>query len=102
LVDPAKGDVSLRAGSPAIDRGVTIAAIQSDKVGTSRPQGAAYDIGAYEYSGGGASTPTSTTLDTTTGSGATSMPGTTTTTTDTTTTTIATSTKSRGRWWRRR
>ena len=35
-------------GSPALDGGKTIAAITSDQRGITRPQGAAYDIGAFE------------------------------------------------------
>jgi len=39
----------LTASSPAIDKAVTLASITTDQRGTSRPQGAAYDIGAHEY-----------------------------------------------------
>ena len=39
----------LQAGSPAVDAGVTISGLLYDIIGTSRPQGSAYDIGAYEY-----------------------------------------------------
>jgi hypothetical protein len=46
--DPAHGDLALRAGSPAIDRGVTDGAPLDDVLGTARPQGTAIDIGAYE------------------------------------------------------
>ena len=46
-----------QAGSPAIDAGLSIASLfTTDKAGTSRPQGAAWDIGAYEYASGGDST----------------------------------------------
>ncbi len=41
-------DYHLKAGSAAIDKG-TIVGVTSDKDGLSRPQGSAYDIGAYEY-----------------------------------------------------
>jgi parallel beta-helix repeat protein len=37
-----------RSGSPAIDTGMTTAGVPADYSGTSRPQGAAYDIGAHE------------------------------------------------------
>jgi hypothetical protein len=37
-----------RAGSPVVDRGDTIEEVKKDCVGTSRPQGHGYDIGAYE------------------------------------------------------
>jgi hypothetical protein len=43
-------DFSLRAGSPAIDKGVTLAAVATDIRGILRPQGGAYDVGAYESS----------------------------------------------------
>jgi parallel beta-helix repeat protein len=41
-------DFSLQDTSPAIDAGVTITGM-SDFKGTSRPQGSAYDMGAYEF-----------------------------------------------------
>lgn len=44
----AGGDFQVQAGSPAIDAGLTIPAITEDFDGVARPQGAAYDIGAYE------------------------------------------------------
>jgi hypothetical protein len=49
-------DFTLQAGSSALNVGLTIGAITTDFAGTSRPQGAAYEIGAYEFtetSGGG-------------------------------------------------
>ncbi|HDD46425.1 MAG TPA: hypothetical protein ENG42_03035, partial [Candidatus Aenigmarchaeota archaeon] len=36
-------------GSPAIDAGITLQDVKYDKAGIRRPQGKAYDIGAYEY-----------------------------------------------------
>ena len=48
FTDPAAGDLTLRAGAPAIDRGVAAGAPARDIAGTPRPQGAAVDIGAYE------------------------------------------------------
>ncbi|MBN1673949.1 MAG: right-handed parallel beta-helix repeat-containing protein [Kiritimatiellae bacterium] len=45
-------DAHLRAGSPAIDTGFAIPEVTSDKDGASRPQGAAPDIGAYEFQPG--------------------------------------------------
>ncbi|HVK76426.1 MAG TPA: right-handed parallel beta-helix repeat-containing protein [Kofleriaceae bacterium] len=52
FVDPAAGDLALRAGAPAIDRGVADDAPASDVIGTVRPQGAAIDVGAYEHCDG--------------------------------------------------
>lgn len=49
FVDPDNHDYRLRAGSPAIDAGVTIPEIETDLVGTQRPVGGGYDIGAYEF-----------------------------------------------------
>jgi len=43
------GNVRLRADSPAIDKGTEITSFGKDFTGTPRPQGAAWDIGAYEY-----------------------------------------------------
>jgi len=47
LTGPA--DVRLRPGSPAIDAGSTLKEVPADFDGSVRPQGAACDIGAYEY-----------------------------------------------------
>jgi len=41
-------DYHLKAGSPAINAGTTLADVADDKEGTTRPQGGAYDIGCYE------------------------------------------------------
>jgi hypothetical protein len=48
FVDPASHDFHLRSTSPAIDAGVSIPQVMDDFDGTPRPQGAAYDVGAYE------------------------------------------------------
>ena len=48
FVDAANGDFRLGVGSLAIGAGKTIAAVTNDFAGVERPQGAAYDIGAYE------------------------------------------------------
>jgi len=52
FVSSATGDYRLNGGSPCIDAGTdtatTIPASATDKDGVSRPQGAAYDMGAYE------------------------------------------------------
>lgn len=47
LVSPTTHDFNLQAGSPAIDKGVPTAAT-TDIDGNVRPQGPAFDIGAYE------------------------------------------------------
>lgn len=49
FVDAGSGNFQLRAGSPAINAGTTIAAVPTDRLGFSRPQGTAYCIGAYEF-----------------------------------------------------
>lgn len=48
FIDAANGDFRLGVGSLAIGAGKTIAAVTNDFAGVARPQGAAYDIGAYE------------------------------------------------------
>jgi len=55
----ASNDFHLQAGSPAIDKGADLSALgfSYDKDGTSRPQGTAWDIGAYEYISGGTTSP---------------------------------------------
>ena len=42
-------DLHLQSSSPAINAGATIASVPTDFGGSTRPQGSAYDIGAYEY-----------------------------------------------------
>ena len=50
FVDPANGDFSLTASAAnLIDQGNATYAPVNDYIGTNRPQGAADDIGAYEY-----------------------------------------------------
>lgn len=44
-----ENDFHLQKNSPAIDKGKTISYIKTDKDETKRPQGKAYDIGAYEF-----------------------------------------------------
>jgi parallel beta-helix repeat protein len=50
FVNASANDFSLRASSPAINAGVTVSIVTTDMNGVARPQGAAYDVGAYEYS----------------------------------------------------
>jgi hypothetical protein len=48
-------DFHLQGGSPAIDAGVTLTQVTTqDFDGITRPQGSAYDMGAYEFIPGGA------------------------------------------------
>lgn len=49
FTDAANGDYSLVSGSPLIDAGMTLESVKTDIIGTPRPSGLAYDIGAYEY-----------------------------------------------------
>jgi hypothetical protein len=67
FVNRAGGDLHLAASSPAKDAGITVLSNNSlvpnsstarDKDGVSRPQGTAFDMGAYEVFAGGGSTPT--------------------------------------------
>ncbi len=48
FVNPLVFDFNLQTGSPAIDTGITLGQVTVDFKNTPRPQGAAYDIGAYE------------------------------------------------------
>ena len=48
FVDLAAGDYSLLPGSPAIDAAPPLSLVSRDMAGTSRPQGAASDLGAFE------------------------------------------------------
>jgi hypothetical protein len=64
LTDPAAGDFTVQSGSPLIDRGVTLALVTEDFAGTARPQGSAYDIGAYEFYPAEDTTPPETTITT--------------------------------------
>ncbi len=43
-------DYHLQSTSPAIDKGISLTVVFSDADGVNRPQGSAYDIGAYEFS----------------------------------------------------
>ena len=43
-----KADYSLNTNSPCVDKGVTVATVTTDYIGTARPQGSAYDIGSFE------------------------------------------------------
>jgi hypothetical protein len=54
---PASPNFCLTSGSPAIDKGLSLAVTRTALDGTTRPQGRAYDIGAYEYKANDGSTP---------------------------------------------
>ena len=49
FVNAAAQDYHLVQSSPAIDAGRTLAGVTTDRDGETRPQGAGYDVGAYEY-----------------------------------------------------
>jgi hypothetical protein len=51
FVDPEQDDFALLPGSPAIDAGIdlTAARIHADYRGVTRPQGEAFDVGAFEF-----------------------------------------------------
>jgi hypothetical protein len=51
FVAPASHNFKLQAASPAINKGVTLSEVKNDYLKVARPQGGAYDIGAYEYTG---------------------------------------------------
>ena len=53
MVNPGGLNFHLQATSPCIDSGSTITLTNSDYDGVHRPQGTAYDIGAYEYQSNG-------------------------------------------------
>lgn len=53
MVNPGGHDFHLAAGSPAIDAGAAVSGVTTDFAGAARPQGAGFDIGAYEYGAGG-------------------------------------------------
>jgi hypothetical protein len=65
FVNTSINNFHLQSGSPAVDAGITISSSNSfngyqvwngmpmDRDGVTRPQGSAYDVGAYEYFAGG-------------------------------------------------
>ena len=50
FVNPATGNYDIKGTSPCINTGTSVGAPANDIAGTTRPQGAGYDMGAYEYS----------------------------------------------------
>src|SRR5438093_5022735 len=57
---PSTFNFHLQSTSPAIDAGTTLASVMTDYDGVTRPQGSAYDIGAYEYATAATPTPSTT------------------------------------------
>jgi len=49
LVNPSQGDYTLQSDSPCIDAGTALPSVIIDFNQVVRPQGAGYDIGAFEY-----------------------------------------------------
>ena len=49
FVNAAAHDYRLAPGSLAINAGVSISSVTKDRIGVSRPQGAYWDVGAYEF-----------------------------------------------------
>ena len=49
FVDSINNDFRLQAASPAVEHGDSLLEVLDDIIGTSRPQGLKWDIGAYEY-----------------------------------------------------
>jgi hypothetical protein len=48
FANPAGGDYTLQASSPAVDAGAAPWEVRTDFLGVSRPRGAADDLGAFE------------------------------------------------------
>lgn len=49
FVNAAAHNYALKTGSVAIDAGMVIPSVTTDRVGTPRPRGQSYDVGAYEW-----------------------------------------------------
>ena len=49
FVDVANNDFHLRSTSPFINAGITLSNVTNDYDSTTRPQGAGYEVGAYEF-----------------------------------------------------
>ena len=48
FVNAAAHNYALAPGSPAIDAGIALMEVTTDRIGTARPKGRSFDIGAYE------------------------------------------------------
>jgi hypothetical protein len=57
VVNAAWMDFQLKSDSPLIDHGIVIQDVKQDYDGVSRPKGAGYDIGAFEFDNAGLSPP---------------------------------------------
>jgi len=51
-IDRTNHNFNIQSTSPAIDAGMSVTSVTTDFLGNKRPQGAGYDIGAYEYQTG--------------------------------------------------
>jgi hypothetical protein len=49
FINPSAFDLHLKSTSPAVNAGASLSLFTFDYDGNTRPQGSAYDIGAYEY-----------------------------------------------------
>lgn len=49
FVNAAVHNYALAPGSAVIDAGIALLGVATDRIGTRRPQGRAYDVGAYEW-----------------------------------------------------
>jgi hypothetical protein len=56
FIDAARHDYQLASTSPALDKGATLSEVTRDRNGVARPQGRAYDVGAYERIGSAGAT----------------------------------------------
>ena len=63
FVNPSTFDLHIQSASPAKDAGITVSTLKTDFDGIVRPQGSAYDIGAFEYFLGAVSVPPSNPCD---------------------------------------
>ena len=49
FVDATQHDYRLRSTSPAIDAGISLTAVTTDRLGVARPMQRHWDVGAFEY-----------------------------------------------------
>lgn len=56
-LNPVAEDFQVQSGSQALDMGIILADVLEDYKAVPRPQGTAYDIGAYEFQGSGGDPP---------------------------------------------